>query len=128
MLGNMIEIWAKKSLDGKFLHYCQINKKHIISIDFEDFIQINLINGITYFADYDVYVSMDSLGLVDGDLDIISFFDGFKESNPDFDMIKYREERRGIKKRREINNSSFIPRTYEKDGKYFDEEGREVPF
>lgn len=64
MLDNMIDLWAKKSLDEKVYNYCQVNKNHILSIDFEDDIQINLINGVTYFAFYDVFTSMDSLGLV----------------------------------------------------------------
>ena len=45
MLDNMIDLWAKKSLDEKVYNYCQVNKNHILSIDFEDDIQINLING-----------------------------------------------------------------------------------
>ena len=44
MLDNMIDLWAKKSLDEKVYNYCQVNKNHILSIDFEDDIQINLIN------------------------------------------------------------------------------------
>ena len=55
MLDNMIDLWAKKSLDEKVYNYCQVNKNHILSIDFEDDIQINLINGVTYFAFYDVF-------------------------------------------------------------------------
>ena len=100
MLDNMIDLWAKKSLDEKVYNYCQVNKNHILSIDFEDDIQINLINGVTYFAFYDVFTSMDSLGLVGDDLDIISFVDGFKKENPDFDMVKYRKEKRELENRR----------------------------
>ena len=42
----------------------------------------------------------DSLGLVGDDLDIISFVDGFKKENPDFDMVKYRKEKSEIENRR----------------------------
>ena len=49
---------------------------------------------------YDVFTSMDSLGLVGDDLDIISFVDGFKKENPDFDMVKYRKEKSEIENRR----------------------------
>lgn len=88
---DIVDIWAKKSPKEEMYSQRFINLNHIISIDLEeDYIQVNLINGITYYTFYDVNLSMISLGLTGDELDAISMGKGFKKDNPDFDIIKYR--------------------------------------